>query len=405
MSTTPDPMEEPMSVSSETASQRPPGLKSSGPASAGGGGRRRRLRVGPQGYLLGVFVLVALVGSWTSEFFFTVRNLENIAVAASVVAVLGIAQFIVVVTRGIDLSVGSVAALATVVAAVMLRQGQSVLVTVVVTLVACAFCGLINGLLIVYARIAPFVATLAMLSIARGVAFLVQVGTLIVISNETFLDIFGGRTGSVPNVVIIALVVTLVAAFVMRFTPLGRRLYALGGNPEAARLSGLPVKRDQVMAYVTSGLLAGLAGLMLAGRLSQGSSLVGAGYELDSIAATVVGGTSLFGGTGDPISTVLGALIIGMIGNIMNLAGIQSEPQLIIRGLVILVAVFLTSGGGIQRIRAALSKLRRGGRPGTDGGGSTPAQAPPESVEAAGRADLTAEPRPTAPHDTTEGTR
>jgi ribose transport system permease protein len=405
MSTTPDPMEEPMSVSSETASQRPPGLKSSGPASAGGGGKRRRLRVGPQGYLLAVFVLVALVGSWTSEFFFTVRNLENIAVAASVVAVLGIAQFIVVVTRGIDLSVGSVAALATVVAAVLLRQGQGVLVTVVVTLVACAFCGLINGLLIVYARIAPFVATLAMLSIARGVAFLVQVGTLIVISNETFLDIFGGRTGSVPNVVIIALVVTLVAAFVMRFTPLGRRLYALGGNPEAARLSGLPVKRDQVMAYVTSGLLAGLAGLMLAGRLSQGSSLVGAGYELDSIAATVVGGTSLFGGTGDPISTVLGALIIGMIGNIMNLAGIQSEPQLIIRGLVILVAVFLTSGGGIQRIRAGLSKLRRGGKPGADGGGATPAPAPPEPVEAAGRSDLTAEPRPAQPHDTTEGTR
>ncbi len=395
-----------MSVSSETASRRPPGLKSSGPASAGsGGGRRRRLRVGPQGYLLAVFVLVALVGSWTSEFFFTVRNLENIVVAASVVAVLGVAQFIVVVTRGIDLSVGSVAALSTVITAVLLRQGQGVLVTVVVALVACAFCGFINGVLVVYARIAPFVATLAMLSIARGVAFLVQVGTLIVISNRTFLDIFGGRTGSVPNVVIIALIVTLIAAFVMRFTPLGRRLYALGGNPEAARLSGLPVKRDQVMAYTTSGLLAGLAGLMVAGRLSQGSSLVGAGYELDSIAATVVGGTSLFGGTGDPISTVLGALIIGMIGNIMNLAGIQSEPQLVIRGLVILVAVFLTSGGGIQRIRAAFSKLRRGGRPGTDGGGSTPAPAPPEPVEAAGRSTLSAETRPTPPHDTTEGTR
>jgi ribose transport system permease protein len=199
--------------------------------------------------------------------------------------------------------------------------------------------------------------------------------------------------------------VTLVAAFVMRFTPLGRRLYALGGNPEAARLSGLPVKRDQVMAYTTSGLLAGLAGLMLAGRLSQGSSLVGAGYELDSIAATVVGGTSLFGGTGDPISTVLGALIIGMIGNIMNLAGIQSEPQLVIRGLVILVAVFLTSGGGIQRIRAAFSKLRRGGRSGADGGGPTPAPAPPEPVEAASRPDLSAAPRPAPPHDTTEGTR
>lgn len=317
-----------------------------------------RFKIGPPGYLIVVFVLVAIVGSLVSPHFLTVRNLENIAVAASVVAVLGVAQFIVIVTRGIDLSVGSVAALATVIAAVLLQQGHGVFIAIIVTITACALAGLINGILVVYARIAPFVATLAMMSIARGVAFLVQVGTLIVISDRTFLNIFGGSTGAIPNVVIIALAVTLVAAFVMRYTSVGRRLYALGGNPEAARLSGLPVKRDQVMAYTTSGALAGLAGLMLAGRLSQGSSLVGQGYELDSIAAAVVGGTSLFGGTGDPISTVLGALIIGMIGNIMNLAGIQSEPQMVILGIVILVAVFLTSGGGVQRIRAALSKLR-----------------------------------------------
>ncbi|WP_225755225.1 ABC transporter permease [Actinotalea sp. Marseille-Q4924] len=356
-----------------------------------------------------MFVLVAVVGSMTSPFFFTARNLENIAVAASVVAVLGVAQFIVVVTRGIDLSVGSVAALSTVIAAVMLRQGQGVLVTVVVALLACSLAGLINGLLVVYARIAPFVATLAMLSIARGVAFLVQVGTLIVISNTTFLNLFGGRTGSVPNGVIIAVIVTVVAAFVMKFTPLGRRLYALGGNPEAARLSGLPVKRDQVMAYVTSGLLAGLAGLMLAGRLSQGSSLVGQGYELDSIAATVVGGTSLFGGTGDPISTVLGALIIGMIGNIMNLAGIQSEPQLVIRGLVILIAVFLTSGGGIQRIRDGVTKLRaRGsGAPSGDETLAAPALPAAENTPTSRRPDLQEGNTPHPPArrpDSTEGT-
>ncbi|GAB2473827.1 ABC transporter permease [Promicromonospora xylanilytica] len=321
--------------------------------------RPRRLRPSPQLYLLLVFVAVAVVGAIASPYFFTPRNLENIVVAASVVAVLGVAQFIVVVTRGIDLSVGSVAALSTVIAAVLLRQGMGVVPTIVVALLCCALAGLVNGVLVVYARITPFVATLAMMSIARGVAFVVQVGTLIVISNQQFLQIFGGTTGSMPNAVLIALVVTLVAAFAMKFSPLGRRLYALGGNPEAARLSGLPVNRDTLMAYVTSGLLAGLAGLMLAGRLSQGSSLVGQGYELDSIAAAVVGGTSLFGGTGDPISTVLGALIIGMIGNIMNLVGIQSEPQLVIRGLVILLAVFLTSGRGIQRIRSGLRGLMR----------------------------------------------
>ncbi|MFI7483417.1 ABC transporter permease [Kocuria sp. M1R5S2] len=392
-----------MSVSTRSAPPADAPKKRLGSAK-GNEAARRRFKIGPPGYLLGVFVLVGLIGSLMSPHFLTARNLENIVVAASVVAVLGVAQFIVIVTRGIDLSVGSVAALATVIAAVMLRQGNGVLITVVVTLAACALAGLINGLLVVYARIAPFVATLAMLSIARGVAFLVQVGTLIVISNQDFLNIFGGRTGSVPNVVIIALTVTLVAAFVMRYGSLGRRLYALGGNPEAARLSGLPVKRDQVMAYTTSGLLAGLAGLMLAGRLSQGSSLVGQGYELDSIAAAVVGGTSLFGGTGDPISTVLGALIIGMIGNIMNLVGIQSEPQLVIRGLVILLAVFLTSGGGIQRIRAALSKLRTKQGGGSDGSPLSP----PDDVPTSRRPDLeegTPSSEAQSESHTTEGTR
>lgn len=344
--------------------------------------RRRGVRIGPQVYLVGVFIAVAVVGTLASPYFLTVRNIENIVVAASVVAVLGVAQFFVVVTRGIDLSVGSIAALATVIAAVMLRQGNGVWTTIVVTVMSCAFCGLVNGVLVVYARITPFVATLAMMSIARGVAFIVQVGTLIVISNQEFLQLFGGRSAGVPNVVIIALTVTVVAAFAMKFSPLGRRLYALGGNPEAARLSGLPVNRDTLMAYVTSGLLAGLAGLMLAGRLSQGSSLVGQGYELDSIAATVVGGTSLFGGTGDPVSTVLGALVIGMIGNIMNLMGIQSEPQLVIRGIVILLAVFLTSGRGIQRIRDGIATLLRRFRRDVPAPEPEPIDAPVKTIDA-----------------------
>ena len=327
-------------------------------------GMARRLlsRFGSQGYLVIVFLAVVVVGTITSEFFLTPRNIENIAISTAIVAVLAVAQFLVIVTRGIDLSVGSVAALSTVVVAVLLKNGQGFTVAVIAALLVCGLAGLFNGLMVVYAGITPFVATLAMLSIARGVAFLIQIGTLIVISNKSFLNVFGGETASLPNVVLIALAVTLLGAFTMKFTPFGRRLYAFGGNPEAARLSGLPVKRDQLMAYTASGLLAGLAGLMIAGRLSQGSSLVGQGYELDSIAAAVVGGTSLFGGTGDPVSTVLGALIIGMIGNIMNLEGIQSEPQLVIRGLVILVAVFFTSGKGIARVREGLARRRASNR-------------------------------------------
>ena len=302
-------------------------------------------------YLFIFLALTIVVGSALSPYFFTTINLNNVMLSSSIISVLAVAQFMVIVTAGIDLSVGSVSALATVMAALLLRNEVPLPVAVVGTLAVCTLAGLINGVLIVYGRITPFIATLAMLSIARGTAYLIQTGTLIVIQNDPFLELFAGETWGIPHPVVIFLLVTVVTAFVMRYTPYGRRLYAIGGNAEAARLSGLPVRRDLLTVYASSGLLAGLAGLMLASQLSQGSSLVGQGYELDSIAAAVVGGTSLFGATGDPISSVVGGLIIATIGNIMNLRGIPSEPQLVIRGLLILIAVFFTSGGGARILK------------------------------------------------------
>jgi ribose transport system permease protein len=310
-------------------------------------------------YLLVFLVLTMAVGTLLSPVFLTSRNIENIIVTGAVVSVLAVGQFMVIVTRGIDLSVGSVAALATVAIAILLQNGQPAPVAIVLTLAVCALVGLVNGLIVVYAGITPFIATLAMLSIARGAAFIIQVGTLIAISNTGFINVFAGKALGVPSPVIIFLVVMLIAAFVMQFTTFGRQLYAIGGNPEAARLSGLPVNRNLTAAYVVSGLLAGVAGLMLAAQLSQGSSLIGQGYELNSIAAAVVGGTSLFGGTGNPISAVIGGLIIGTISNIMNLVGIQSEPQLVILGVVILLAVFFTSGDGHRRLSRAVRRLTR----------------------------------------------
>ena len=159
----------------------------------------------------------------------------------------------------------------------------------------------------------------------------------------------------------IFIIVTLVAWFVAQYTSLGRRLYALGGNPEAARLSGLPVQRDLILTYTVSGLLAGLGGLIAAAQLLQGSSLIGSGYELDAIAAVVVGGASLMGGKGDPFSTIVGVFILALILNIMNLVGISSEPQLVIKGGVILIAVYLSSAGGVQRISGVISRIRHSG--------------------------------------------
>lgn len=330
--------------------------------------------------LLGIGATLIL-GALLSPFFLTANNLRNILLAGSVVSVLAVGQFLVIVTRGIDLSVGSLAALATVIAAALMRDGFPMGLAVVITLLCCTAGGLFNGLSVVFLRITPFIATLGMLSIAQGLAFIVQGDALILITNESFTNVFDGTVIGVPTQMIIFLVVMLLFAFVMRWTTFGRQLYAIGGNPEAARLSGLPVRRNLLATYSLSGLLAGLAGLILAAQLSQGSSLLGKGYELDAIAAAVVGGASLFGGTGNPVTAVLGGLMIGIISNIMNLRNIQAEPQLVIRGLLILGAVYLTSGGASdvgRRLRALLLGARGRQHPPDVGPTASPDPKPPQ---------------------------
>jgi ribose transport system permease protein len=322
-------------------------------------------RLSTRGYsylLLGIVVMLAM-GSLLSPYFLTGRNLQNILVTGAVVSVLAVGQFMVIVTAGIDLSVGAVAALATVVSAWMMAQGTSMIVAVIAALAVCTGAGVVNGLAVVFGRITPFIATLGMMSIIQGIAFIVQGGSLIPISDAGFLESLNGTALGVPSPTVIFVVVALVFAAVMRWSIFGRQLYAIGGNPEAARLSGLPVKRNLLVAYSLSGLLAGLAGLMLAAQLSGGSSLVGQGYELDAIAAAVVGGAALFGGKGNPLSAVLGALLIGTIANIMNLRNIEAEGQLIIQGLLVLLAVYLTSGGGAAGIGRRLRVLFAGRRP------------------------------------------
>jgi ribose transport system permease protein len=319
-------------------------------------------RILPRSYLFIVLALTVVAGAIASENFLTVFNVKNILITASVVSVIAVGQFFVIVTGGIDLSVGSIVAFATVMVAILLRAGLPTLAVIPITLAACACIGTLSGVLVVYAGITPFIATLAMLSVVKGFSYIIQSGTLIQIENQGFLNLFNVEFLGIPRPVIIFVVVMLVAAFITKLTTFGRQLYAIGGNAEAARLSGLPVKRNLVSVYSISGFLAGLAGLMIAAQLLQGSSLVGAGYELDSIAAVVVGGASLFGGTGDPISAVIGGLIIGTLLNIMNLLGIASETQLVIKGLVILVAVYFTTGAGLRAVARVRGGLRPAGR-------------------------------------------
>jgi ribose transport system permease protein len=331
------------------------------PGEAPGPGPLQRIRQAiPKSYLALVLVVLIIIGFIASPDFLTARNALNVITFSAIIAVLAVGQFFVILTGGIDLSVGSTVALSTVISALLLQKGMPAGVAVLATLAACAIIGFFNAVLIVWLRLAPFIATLATLSMVQGVSYIIQSTSLIQITNQTFVGWFSGSIAGIPNPVIIFVLLTAAAAFVAKYTTFGRQLYAIGGNREAARLSGLPVHRDLLITYTLSGVLAGLAGLLAAAQLLQGSSLIGQGYELDAIAAVVVGGASLFGGSGDPISAVIGNLIIAIITNIMNLKGISSQPQLVIKGAVIILAVFLSSAGGVQRISHALSRLRGG---------------------------------------------
>jgi ribose transport system permease protein len=314
----------------------------------------------PKSYLILVLIAIIIAGYYISPDFITGRNLQNVITSAAIIAVLAIGQFFVILTGGIDLSVGSTLAMSTVVVAIALRSGMPAGAAIAFTLLAAAIAGAINGVLIVWLHLPPFIATLAMLSAVEGFSYIIQSTSLIAITNSTFVTIFStGTVLGVPNSVVIFVVLAALAAFIAKYSTFGRQLYAIGGNPEAARLSGLPVARNLLITYTLSGLLAGLAGLISAGQLLQGSSLIGSNYELDAIAAVVVGGASLFGGKGDPISAIIGVFVLSLIVNIMNLIGISSEPQLVIKGAVIVIAVFLSSAGGVQRIGGFFSGLRR----------------------------------------------
>lgn len=343
-------------MSSNTNTQQRPPSSSAPRRRPGDAVKEFAASLGSKGYLLVVGAIVLIVGSAVSPYFFTSRNLVAVLITASVVSVLAVGQYLVIVTGGIDLSVGAVAALSSVAVGLTLQQGVPWPIALIVALLVAGFIGVFNGVMIVYGGVTPFIVTLAMMSLARGAAYVLQTGRQVPISNQGFLDAFVGDFGPLPAPIVIALVVTVLAALMMAQTRYGRRLYALGGNPEAARLSGLPVKRDVITAYFLSSLLAGLAGVMIAAQLTEGSAIIGDGYELNAIAAVVVGGASLFGGTGDPVSAVIGGLIIAVILNIMDLLGIQAQPQLIVKGAVILLAVLFTSGAG-SRLPHAIRKL------------------------------------------------
>ncbi|MER7083119.1 ribose transport system permease protein [Saccharopolyspora kobensis] len=291
---------------------------------------------GPLGGLVVLVVLLALL----SPDFLTANNLLNVGVQASVVAVLAFGMTFVIVSGGIDLSVGSVAGLAGIATGwAVTSAGLPLWLAVPVGLAAGALAGLASGVLITAGRVPPFIATLAMLSVARGLALVISDGRPIGVDGWLTEIGSGELFGVLPYPVLVMLAIGLITAFVLRRTYTGRAMYAIGGNAEAARLSGIKVTRQRLLIYALSGLFAAVAGILLAARLSSAQPEAGTGYELDAIAAVVIGGASLAGGVGSALGTFVGALILAVLRNGLNLLDVSAFWQQVVIGAVIAAAV------------------------------------------------------------------
>ncbi|MBH0239344.1 ABC transporter permease [Methylobrevis albus] len=302
--------------------------------------RRFAFPAGATGPLIGLIALCIFL-SLTTDTFLTVRNLLNVMDQVTVIGVMAIGMTLVILIGGIDLSVGSVLALSAMTMGFLAnRMGLPFPIAIAMAISVSAMCGAISGLVITKLAVPAFIATLAMMSVARGVAAIITDGEQIVGFPLWFSDLaiirhFGFLTVTVGVMIVIA----AVAWVVLRFRPAGRALYAIGGSPEVARLSGINVQAGTIWVYTIAGALAGLAGVILSARLDSAQPSSGLGYELDTIAAVVIGGASLSGGVGSIGGTVVGVLIIGFLRNGLNLLHVSPFVQQVIIGVVIALAV------------------------------------------------------------------
>lgn len=291
--------------------------------------------------ILPILILIVAVFGFVAPNFFTEGNLLNITRQASINIVLAAGMTFVILTGGIDLSVGSMLGTTAVVAMVVSLDPAFASLTIPAALGAGLIMGLFNGVLVAGAGLPPFIVTLGTYTALRGAAYLLADGTTVINSDINFEWIGNGYLGSVPWLIIIAFAVIALCWFILRRTTLGVHIYAVGGNVQAARLTGIKVGMVLVFVYAMSGMLSGLGGLMSASRLYSANGNLGVGYELDAIAAVILGGTSFVGGIGTITGTLIGALIIATLNNGMTLMGVSYFWQLVIKGAVIIIAVLI----------------------------------------------------------------
>ncbi|MBI4875548.1 MAG: ABC transporter permease [Acidobacteria bacterium] len=300
-----------------------------------------RSRWGQWGLILALALICAAL--WISlPGFLTVSNLVNLVRQISINGILAVGVTYVLLTGGVDLSLGSLVALSGVVAAAFARPGQfPVFLPVLMGVLAGAGCGAVNGIVITRLRVAPFIVTLGMMTAARGLALVASGGKPVSNLSREFTRLASAGVAGIPIPILVFCGVAVVSYLFLANFRLGRYIYAVGGNESAARASGIRVKTVKLLAYTVCGALAGLAGVVLASRITTGQPNAGVGYELDAIAAVVIGGTSLSGGVGGVGGTILGALLMGVINNGLDLLNVSSYYQQIVKGLIIVGAVAL----------------------------------------------------------------
>lgn len=294
--------------------------------------------------LIGLIVFSIIV-TFINNRFMTASNILNVLRQTSINAVIATGMTFAILTGGIDLSVGSTLGFSGAVAAIMLSKGVDSMVAIPVALTVGLIVGAFNGLLISKGKLQPFIVTLATMTILRGTTMVLTdgkpIGTGVETNSRLFAWFGSGYVFGIPVPIIVIIITFFVALLILTQTKIGRYVYALGGNEEATKLSGINTDKVKVFVYAVSGMMAALAGVIITSRLSSAQPTAGTGYELDAIAAVVLGGTSLAGGTGTIVGTMVGALIIGVLNNALNLMDVSSYYQMIAKGSVILLAVLL----------------------------------------------------------------
>ncbi|WP_245947519.1 ABC transporter permease [Bacillus taeanensis] len=291
-------------------------------------------------------VIVCAILSLTTERFLDIENIKNIFLQSAIMGVVAIGMTYVIITAGIDLGVGSVLGLSSVIVAGLVSNGFPLVIVLLAGVVIGALSGGINGFFITKFKMAPFIVTLGMMAAARSVALVyTDAQTISIYDNAFFKFLRTGEVIGIPIMIIIPIIVFIIGHYVLQYTLFGRQVYAIGNNKKAAELSGINVKRIEMMVYIIAGLLSGIAGILMTARLGSGSPLAGTNLELMAIAAVVIGGSSLMGGRGTIFGTVIGVLLINVINTGMNLMNISAHYQGLIMGAVILLAALIDSYG------------------------------------------------------------